>query len=103
MRRAEKGQQKIQFFKDSMLYWVYSVTPRATLVASLHKDPAKRATVHQLLNMEFVTGRSEQDDDDDDDDEENNKWISGDSIKTTMTKKMNKIMTTTNKTIIAPQ
>ena len=98
MRRAEKGQQKIQFFKDSMLYWVYSVTPRATLVASLHKDPAKRATVHQLLNMEFVTGRSEQDDDDDDDDEENNKCI-----KTTMTKKMNKIMTTTNKTIIAPQ
>jgi hypothetical protein len=39
-------------------------------MGSLHKDPRKRSTVHQLLNMELVTGiRKIHDDDIDDDDE----------------------------------
>jgi hypothetical protein len=37
-------------------------------MGSLHKDPRKRSTVQQLLNMELVTGIHKEDDHGDDDD-----------------------------------
>jgi hypothetical protein len=48
---------------------VYTVCHgRESLMGSLHKDPRKRSTVQQLLNMELVTGIHKNDDHEDDDD-----------------------------------